>query len=84
MKGAAAETHDADPQDPPSQPMTQDSVLEYSKSLLYESLMHAVTRRALRDGNGEHIMNDWSFNLIEFWTEGNSKYLPMTFNMLVG
>ena len=61
-----------------------DRVLEYSKSLLWEGLNHLVRRDAVREGDGNAMMQHWSMDLVQFANNGHYKYTILAHQMLFG
>ena len=61
-----------------------DRVQEYSKALLWEGLNHLVRRDAVREGDGQAMLDHWALDLIQFSNNGHYKYTILAHQLLFG
>lgn len=59
-----------------------DEVLEYAKETLSLSLFHEEFQDAIREGDGERVLNAWKFLLPAFKASNKVNYSIEAFNML--
>ena len=52
-----------------------DRVLEYSKALTFEGLNHLVRKDAIREGDGQSVIEHWSLDLFQFANNNHPKYV---------
>ena len=61
-----------------------DRVQEYSKSLTWEGLNHLIRKDAIREGDGEAMLDYWSMDLIQFGNRNHPNYMKLAHQLLAG
>ena len=61
-----------------------DYVQNYSKALLFRGLYDMVMEDAVKEADGDAMMQLWRINLLDFWSNKHPKYLIQATRLLTG
>ena len=59
-----------------------DHIFEYSQLLLWRGIGEMVRHRAIRYNNGEKIITNWKFDLVDFFDNNHTKYFLASHRLL--
>ena len=61
-----------------------DRVLQYTMALTADGLYHLARDDAVKEGDGEAMMQHWAIDLVQLWNNGHYKYTILAHQMLYG
>ena len=61
-----------------------DYVQNYSEALKFRGLYDMVMENAVKEADGDAMMQLWSINLLDFWTNKHPEYLIQGTRLLAG
>jgi hypothetical protein len=61
---------------------SDDGILNYSLSLLWDLLNLVVRRDIVREGNGPMMLEMWRLDVVSFWMHNNTKYVRLAHRLL--
>ena len=61
-----------------------DHVLNYTRGLMSEGLLHLAQRDAVREGDGPAVVSHWRLAMPRWWNHGHYKYFIISHHFLAG